>query len=88
MDSKIAVLLEIKLVYPYAKSAGLLADMCNIWSCKIISLGTTRSIASVQMPWKQFKMIFGANQRIDDLKPPANTEHFIEEIEVLEIKKK
>ena len=82
----IYAVIDFKLIFPYPQSAEFLVQLCNLWSCKIITLSTKKPHAIIMMPWKKFKIIFGRYPRIDNFDIPANTEHFLEEITVKEVK--
>jgi hypothetical protein len=86
MAKGIHAVIDFRLVYPYPQSADLLTQLCNMWSCKIITLSTMKSNAVIMMPWKKFKIIFGCQPRVGKFDAPENTEHFIEALEVKEIK--
>tara|TARA_Y100000310_G_C20559464_1_gene752304 strand:+ start:744 stop:1022 length:279 start_codon:yes stop_codon:yes gene_type:complete len=83
--SKINVILDIELTFPFTEPARILSEFANLWGCKILNLSSIKGLATMLMPWAKFKIIFGENPKIGKYQIPANTEHFISAIEVSDI---
>ena len=52
----IYVVMEIYLLYPYAKSIGVLFDMANIWNMKVIQSNTNNEKAIISIPEDKFRI--------------------------------
>lgn len=79
------VLLEIELVYPFSKSLADLHDFCMLWNGNVVSGGTNSHKASILIPTKTFKQLFGSNPKIGQIQPPSNSDYFIKNIVVKKI---
>ncbi len=81
----IRAVIELKLVYPYKRSMGTLAEFCNLWDSRIFSGGTHRIKAIIAIPSHRFKAIFGENPRIGMYDVPRGMEKFISSLKVKEV---
>lgn len=77
--------MELELVHPYKISMDVLAEFCSLWESRILSGGTQKRIASIEMPAHHFKTIFGTNPREKEYGVPSGTEHFINALKVKEV---
>ncbi len=77
--------IQLSLVHPYDLSMGTLVEFCGLWDSTIYYGGTQRRIATIAMPSKYFKIIFGSNPRMQSYPVPSGMEHFIESLRVEEI---
>ena len=82
---KIKAFLAIDLLRPYNRSLDPLLDLCNIWSCDIVRIGTSKRTQYIAMPWDKFRKIWGFNPKKGKVKVPSGTEDYIETVEVLRV---
>ena len=81
----IKVIIELNLVFPYKISMGVLVEFCSLWDSRILSGGTQRIKAIIDMPSNHFKVIFGKNPIVGTYSVPNGMNHFIESLKVKKI---
>jgi hypothetical protein len=81
----IKVVMELELVHPYKISIDVLVEFCSLWETRILSGGTQKRIALIEMPAHHFKVIFGTNPREKKYAVPRGAESFIEALKVKDI---
>ena len=79
------ILVEITLVFPFNTSAQTFIDFCNVWDCKIISVGTNQEKAIFIIAREKFKKIFHKNPVLGEYEVPSGAEKFIENVHVTKI---
>lgn len=79
------VVLKLDLVRPYNKSVYTLYDLVNIWGFDLLSSGTNKQEATIRIPVKDFRKIFGKEPKIGKWSPPSGTTQFIENVNVIKI---
>lgn len=81
------VVLELELVYPYSQSLLALLEFCGLWDCDIMKAGSHSAKATISMPVKFFKNIFGENPKPNKIYDvPKGTERFIAKVSVKKVK--
>ena len=81
----IKVIIELNLVFPYKISMGTLVEFCSLWDSRILSGGTQRLKAIIDMPSHHFKVIFGKNPIVGICDIPSGMKYFIESLKVKKI---
>ncbi len=81
----IKVVMELEIVHPYKISMDVLAEFCSLWESRILSGGTLKRKAIIEMPAHHFKVIFGTNPREKEYAVPSGAESFIEGLKVKDI---
>ena len=81
----IRVIIELELVPPYGKSMEVLLKFNTLWSCFILKGGTTQKEATISMPARRFKKMFGTNPQVGEYVVPAGADHFISSVKVTKV---
>ena len=83
--NEIKIVLAVSLIKPYKRSLDPLLDLCNIWRCDLVYIGTNKRTQKIAMPWASFKHIWGFNPVLGEVSVPDGTEDYMDHVEVIDI---